>query len=60
MLSEFDNIVSSAKGAVYPAKDARMSSDMFKESFPQLDKFVAYRDEKFISDFWRRVMVDYV
>jgi len=55
MFEEFDRIVFSAEGAIYPAKDARMSSDAFAKSFPQLEKFMTYRDKKFNSDFWRRV-----
>jgi len=58
MLQEFDKIVLSAEGAIYPAKDARMSHTTFAKSFPQLDKFVGYRDKKLNSDFWRRVRGD--
>jgi FAD/FMN-containing dehydrogenase len=55
MFDEFDRIVISAEGAVYPAKDARMGPEMFEKSFPRLDEFLNYRDARFNSDFWRRV-----
>lgn len=52
---ELDEVVSRAKGALYPAKDSRMSADMFESSFPRLEEFKAYVDPKFSSSFWRRV-----
>mgnify|MGYP000037091988 CR=1 FL=1 len=55
MFEDFDSIILSAKGAIYPAKDARMGAGVFAESFPKLEKFMTYRDKKFNSDFWRRV-----
>lgn len=58
MLAEFDHLVLQAGGAVYPAKDARMRPQVFAASFPQLETFIKYKDEKFCSDFWRRVMSD--
>jgi hypothetical protein len=42
-------------GAVYPAKDARMSPLSFRAFFPQLDRFTGQRDPRFSSSFWRRV-----
>ena len=59
MFDEFDMIVNSAHGALYPAKDARMNADTFKKSFPQYKEFLKHRDDKFVSDFWRRVMVEH-
>ena len=58
MFDEFDRIIFSAGGSLYPAKDARMSAESFSKSFPKLDKFIPYWDRKFNSDFWRRVMVN--
>ncbi len=55
MFEEFDTIVLSADGAIYPAKDARMGSEAFEKSFPQLGEFMAFKDKKLNSDFWRRV-----
>ena len=59
MFDDFDKIINCARGAIYPAKDARMSADTFKKSFPRYKEFLKYRDERFVSDFWRRVMVGY-
>ena len=42
-------------GAVYPAKDARMSARSFQTFYPQWKEFVQYIDPNFSSSFWRRV-----
>jgi FAD/FMN-containing dehydrogenase len=55
LLEELDAIVREAGGAVYPAKDARMSPESFRSFFPQLGRFTVQRDPKFSSSFWRRV-----
>lgn len=55
LLDALDQITLSAGGAIYPAKDARMSPAMFAASFPELDTFKQYADPKFSSDFWQRV-----
>ena len=55
VLEECDRILMSVDGAVYPAKDARMSPEMFRRSFPRLTEFSQYIDPKFSSSFWRRV-----
>ena len=54
-LNELDKLVSSVGGVIYPAKDARMSPEMFNQSFPQLNNFREYIDPHFSSSFWRRV-----
>ena len=59
MFEDFDKIVFSAGGALYPAKDARMSAESFAKSFPKLEQFIEHWDRKFNSDFWRREMVEY-
>jgi FAD/FMN-containing dehydrogenase len=56
LLSRLDDVVMAAGGAVYPAKDARMSSKTFKQSFPRWQGFLSYVDPRFSSAFWRRVM----
>ncbi len=56
LLDDLDTLVKAAGGAVYPAKDARMSREMFRHSFPQLDKFLQYVDPGFCSGLARRVM----
>ena len=56
LLDQLDKIVVSASGAVYPAKDARMSGDHFQRYFPRWEEFQRYIDPRLSSSFWRRVM----
>jgi len=56
LMSGLDSIVSEAGGAVYPAKDARMTGDRFRHYFPQWKQFETNVDPLFSSGFWRRVM----
>jgi hypothetical protein len=55
LLERLDRIVADFGGAVYPAKDARMSPASFQQFFPQWQSFASYIDPKFSSSFWRRV-----
>jgi FAD/FMN-containing dehydrogenase len=55
LLDELDAVVRDASGAVYPAKDARMSPASFRAFFPALERFTEFRDPRFSSSFWRRV-----
>jgi FAD/FMN-containing dehydrogenase len=55
LMDRLDAIVASYGGAVYPAKDARMSPISFDRFFPQWKNFARYVDPKFSSSFWRRV-----
>ncbi|MCY7295031.1 FAD-binding oxidoreductase [Alteromonas sp. a30] len=55
LLSKLDEIVKDHGGALYPAKDGRMSSEMFKHSFPLWEHFSESIDPYFCSDFWSRV-----
>jgi FAD/FMN-containing dehydrogenase len=55
LLDSLDEVVMDHGGAIYPAKDARMSPATFEASFPNWREFVPYIDEHFSSDFWRRV-----
>jgi FAD/FMN-containing dehydrogenase len=55
LLDELDREVRDAGGAVYPAKDARMSSESFRAFFPAWKTFAALVDPRFSSSFWRRV-----
>ena len=57
VLDELDELVIEAGGAVYPAKDIRMSSQAFRAYYPAHDKFVRFIDPNFTSDFWERVNV---
>jgi FAD/FMN-containing dehydrogenase len=55
LLEELDTIVRAAGGAIYPAKDARMSPETFEASYPNWREFARHVDPKFSSSFWRRV-----
>ena len=54
-LDRLDKIVMEYGGALYPAKDSRMSKNIFQSSFPNLHEFANFIDPKFSSSFWRRV-----
>jgi len=53
LMAQLDAIVSEAGGALYPAKDGRMTRELFRRSFPRWEQVV--RDAALSSDFWRRV-----
>jgi len=55
LCNQLDEVVKRAGGALYPAKDSRMSKDMFESSFPKLNEFKKHVDPQFSSSFWRRV-----
>jgi len=55
LMRSLDEVVLASGGALYPAKDARMSPAMFETSFPRWRSFVPHIDPKFSSSFWRRV-----
>ena len=54
-LNELDEIVQQAGGRLYPAKDARMSAEMFQAGFDRWQDVEALRDPLIQSDFWQRV-----
>lgn len=56
LLNRLDDTVAEAGGAVYPAKDARMSGEHFRQYFPVWRAFSDFIDPAFSSGFWRRVM----
>ena len=58
LLTRLDDITRAAGGAVYPAKDARMSGAAFRQYFPRWQEFSRYIDPRFSSSFWRRVTGD--
>ncbi len=55
LCERFDEVVRKSGGAVYPAKDARMSPQSYKNYFPRWQVFASFIDPKFCSDFWQRV-----
>jgi FAD/FMN-containing dehydrogenase len=55
LMRSLDEIVQESGGAIYPAKDARMTAALFETSFPGWRSFVPYMDPKMSSSFWRRV-----
>jgi hypothetical protein len=55
LLDRLDSLVLGVGGALYPAKDARMSPAMFRQSFKSWSVFSEFVDPKLSSSFWRRV-----
>ena len=55
LLDRLDDMTREVGGAVYPAKDARMSAESFHRYFPAWEKFSEFVDPGFSSSFWRRV-----
>jgi FAD/FMN-containing dehydrogenase len=55
LFEKLDHLVVDVGGAVYPAKDARMSAASFRHFFPAWESFAQHVDPKFSSSFWRRV-----
>lgn len=58
LCNALDDVVRQCGGALYPAKDSRMSPDMFALGYPQLAAFRQHMDPAFSSSFWRRVTGD--
>ena len=56
LLDRLDAIVAEAGGAIYPAKDARMSPAIFRSGYPRLQEFSCHIDPAFSSGLWRRLM----
>lgn len=57
LLTQLDAVVQQYQGKLYPAKDARMSADSFRQFYPRWQEFQAFIDPQFNSDFARRVML---
>lgn len=55
LFERLDDIVRSANGALYPAKDGRMRQEDFEQQYSRLDEFKEFVDPSFSSDFWRRM-----
>jgi len=55
LLDRLDAMTAEVGGRVYPAKDARMSSESFQAYYPEWEAFSEFIDPRFSSGFWRRV-----
>jgi FAD/FMN-containing dehydrogenase len=55
LLKKLDKLVVEYGGRIYPAKDARMTRETFRASFPEYENFSKYVDQRFSSSFYRRV-----
>jgi FAD/FMN-containing dehydrogenase len=56
LLRSLDDIVRSAGGRIYAAKDACMPRDLFERGYPRLKEFMQYRDPGISSAMSRRLM----
>lgn len=57
LFSRLDEVVKAAGGRLYPAKDARMSGEFFRASYPAWSELEELRDRQITSEFWERVRV---
>ncbi len=55
LMEELDEVVAEAGGALYPAKDARMSVAMFLSAYARLEAFKAFVEPMLLSSFWKRM-----
>lgn len=56
LFAKLDAVVAEAGGRLYPAKDARMGADLFRQGYPQLGRFLTFRDPGISSALSRRLM----
>jgi len=56
LLRRLEAMVIEAGGRFYPAKDAVMSPETFRNTYPQLSNFLKYKDPNITSDFFQRVI----
>lgn len=56
LFPKLDAIVREAGGRIYPAKDAHISGEDFRRSYPAWEQIEAIRDPALMSRFWKRVM----
>jgi FAD/FMN-containing dehydrogenase len=54
LFRELDEIVVAAGGRLYPAKDARMTAELFGNTYVRWREFARYVDPACSSGFWRR------
>ena len=55
LFERLDALVAAAGGRLYPAKDARMPSSLFRSGYPHWTRVNALKDPHVRSDFWHRV-----
>ncbi|MFZ1985360.1 MAG: FAD-binding oxidoreductase [Desulfatitalea sp.] len=55
LFPRLDDIVRHADGRLYPAKDAHMSGEDFRDFYPQWEQLERLRDPALCSHFWKRV-----
>ncbi len=55
LFQQLDDIVTQAGGRLYPAKDAHMSGEFFRNAYPQWQQLEKMRDPRLLSHFWRRI-----
>ncbi|NYT24354.1 FAD-binding oxidoreductase [Alcaligenaceae bacterium] len=55
LFQRLDALVREAGGRLYPAKDSRMSAEMFAAGYPRLEEFSAWRDPGISSSMSRRL-----
>ena len=55
LMSELDKLVLALDGALYPAKDCRISAEVFEKSFPKHNLFTKHIDPCLTNHFWERV-----
>jgi FAD/FMN-containing dehydrogenase len=58
LFTRLDRIVLQSGGRLYPAKDGRMSAEVFQSGYPAWREFAPFVDPGFSSSFWRRVRED--
>jgi FAD/FMN-containing dehydrogenase len=56
LFPKLDAIVREAGGCLYPAKDAHMTGEDFRRSYPAWTRVEALRDPALLSRFWSRVV----
>lgn len=56
LFQRMDDVVRTAGGRLYTAKDARMPRALFEAGYPRLDEFMPYRDAGISSAMSRRLM----
>ena len=56
LLQNLDDIVRSAGGRIYAAKDSCMPRDLFEQGYPRLSEFLKYRDPGISSAMSRRLL----